>query len=261
MRPMPVTRFGRVVTASGERWARFDEGQISLLGGAPWSGGQPTGETLPLAAAKLSHPVTPSAIFGIGKNYRAHASEMGGEVPAEPLVFAKATSSLLAPGGVVLLPPESARVDYEGELGVVIGKRCRRVSVESALEHVFGYTVVCDVTARDLQKKDGQWARAKGFDTFCPAGPFVVTGVDPANLRLTLTVNGALKQQGVTSDMVFDVARIVAHVSSFTTLLPGDLIATGTPEGVGALAPGNAVEVSVDGVGTLSFTVAAEASS
>jgi 2-keto-4-pentenoate hydratase/2-oxohepta-3-ene-1,7-dioic acid hydratase in catechol pathway len=259
---MPITtRFGRVVTASGERWARFDEHSVVFLSGAPWSGGEPTGEALSPSGAMLSHPVTPAAIFGIGKNYRAHAIEMGGDVSAEPLVFVKATSSLLAPDGVVLLPRESQRVDYEGELGVVIGKRCRRVSVESALDYVFGYTVVCDVTARDLQKKDGQWARAKGFDTFCPTGPFVVAGVDPGNLRLSLTVDGALKQQATTADMVFDVARIVAHVSSFTTLLPGDLIATGTPEGVGALSPGNAVEVSVENVGTLRFTVAGEASS
>jgi 2-keto-4-pentenoate hydratase/2-oxohepta-3-ene-1,7-dioic acid hydratase in catechol pathway len=256
---MPVsTRFGRVVTSSGERWARFDETQVVLLSGAPWSGGEPTGETLPPSGAKLSHPVTPAAIFGIGKNYRAHASEMGGEVPKEPLVFVKATSSLLAPDGVVLLPPESQRVDYEGELGVVIGRRCRRVSVESALDYVFGYTVVCDVTARDLQKKDGQWARAKGFDTFCPTGPFVVTGMDPGNLRLSLAVDGATKQDATTADMVFDVARIVAHVSSFTTLSPGDLIATGTPEGVGALSPGNSVEVSIEGLGTLRFRVARE---
>jgi 2-keto-4-pentenoate hydratase/2-oxohepta-3-ene-1,7-dioic acid hydratase in catechol pathway len=260
MLDMPTTtRFGRVVTPSGNRWARFDDDHVALLSGAPWSGGEPTGETLPAATVELSHPITPAAIFGIGKNYRAHASEMGGDVPKEPLVFVKATSSLLAPDGVVLLPPESQRVDYEGELGIVIGKRCRRVSVESALDHVFGYTVVCDVTARDLQKKDGQWARAKGFDTFCPAGPFVVTGVDPGNLRLSLTVDGAVKQQGTTADMVFDVAKIVAHVSSFTTLSPGDLIATGTPEGVGPLSPGNTVEVSIESLGTLRFTVAGEA--
>lgn len=255
---MPVTRFGRIVVASGERWARFDGGGIALLTGPPWSGGVPTGEEMPASGATLAAPVAPVSIFGIGRNYRAHASEMGGEVPKEPLVFAKATSSLLAPGGVVLLPRESARVDYEGELGVVIGKRCRRVPVGSALDHVFGYTVVCDVTARDLQKKDGQWARAKGFDTFCPVGPHVVSGVDPRNLRLTLSVDGAPKQSGSTADMVFDVASIVAHVSSFTTLLPGDLIATGTPEGVGPLAPGNAVEVTVEGIGSLHFTVASE---
>ena len=203
--------------------------------------------------------LVPSKIIGIGVNYRAHAVEMGKGIPEEPLMFLKPRSALLPEGFPIERPAGYDQVHYEGELGVVIGRRCRRVSVESALDYVFGYTVVCDVTARDLQKKDGQWARAKGFDTFCPTGPFVVGGVDPGNLRLSLTVDGVLKQQGTTADMVFDVAKIVAHVSSFTTLLPGDLIATGTPEGVGALSPGNTVEVSVESVGTLRFTVAGEA--
>ena len=184
---------------------------------------------------------------------------MGGDVPTEPLVFAKATSSLLGPGGTVLLPPESVRVDYEAELGVVIGRRCRRVPTESALSHVFGYTVVCDVTARELQFGDGQWTRAKSFDTFCPTGPHVVTGVDPGKLDLRLTIRGETRQAANTSDMVFDVARLVSHVSSFATLEPGDLIATGTPEGVGPLSDGDEVEVSISEVGALTFRVAREA--
>jgi 2-keto-4-pentenoate hydratase/2-oxohepta-3-ene-1,7-dioic acid hydratase in catechol pathway len=251
-------RFGRVVTNDGASWARFEGVNAILLDAAPWANGHETGVTIPATAARLSHPVDGAAIFGIGKNYRAHASEMGGDVPTEPLVFTKATSSLLAPGGAVLLPAESARVDYEGELGVVIGKRCRRVSVEEAMSFVFGLTIVCDVTARDLQKKDGQWTRAKGFDTFCPVGPHVVTGVDPANLALSLKVNGTTKQEGSTRDMVFDVARLVAHVSSFVTLSPGDLIATGTPEGVGPLAAGDAVEVTIEHLGALVFSVEKE---
>jgi len=251
-----VVRYGRVKIAASEKWARLDGETAHLLDAAPWNGGRETGETA--KAAALACPVAPATIFGIGKNYRAHAKEMGGDVPAEPLVFMKANASLLAPGGVVRLPRESVRVDYEGELGVVIGKRCRRVPVESALEYVFGYAPLCDVTARDLQAKDGQWARAKGFDTFCPVGPYVVTGVDPSNLDLSLTVNGVVKQHGRTSDMVFDVARLVAHVSSFVTLSPGDLIATGTPEGVGPLTAGDAVEVKIASVGSLHFTVASE---
>jgi 2-keto-4-pentenoate hydratase/2-oxohepta-3-ene-1,7-dioic acid hydratase in catechol pathway len=261
-------RFGRIVTPAGDRWARIDGARAVLLECAPWDGIRESGEAVSVddsgnavdaPGVRFTYPVTPSGIYGIGKNYRAHAAEMGGDVPAEPLVFMKANASLLAPGGIVRLPRESARVDYEGELGVVIGKRCRRVSAENAMDHVFGYTVVCDVTARDLQKKDGQWARAKGFDTFCPVGPHVATGVDPRDLDLSLSVNGVVKQHGRTSDMVFDVARLVAHVSSFVTLSPGDLIATGTPEGVGPLAAGDAVTVTIQDVGALHFTVASEA--
>lgn len=264
---MSIVRFARLVTVSGESWARLDGpdwpergdgANAEVLDAAPWNGGRATGRLLDVTDLPLACPVSPRKILGIGKNYRAHASEMGGAVPVEPLVFAKATSSLLAPGGTVLLPAESARVDYEGELGVVIGSRCRRVPVASALEHVFGYTVVCDVTARDLQAKDGQWTRAKGFDTFCPVGPVVVTGIDAAALDLRLTVNGAERQHGNTRDMVFDVASLVSYVSSFVTLEPGDLIATGTPEGVGALAAGDAVEVTIERVGTLRFKVARE---
>jgi 2-keto-4-pentenoate hydratase/2-oxohepta-3-ene-1,7-dioic acid hydratase in catechol pathway len=229
-----------------------------LLAGPPWSGGLPTGHTVALEGAHFACPVIPPKIFGIGKNYRAHANEMGGAVPEEPLVFAKATSSLLAEGGTVLLPNESERVDYEGELGVVIGLRCRRVPKERALDHVFGYIVVCDVTARDLQSRDGQWTRAKSFDTFCPVGSVVVTGVDPAALDLRLTVNGKERQHASTRDMVFGVAELVAHVSSFVTLEPGDLILTGTPEGVGRLAPGDDVEVTIEEIGTLQFRVARE---
>jgi 2-keto-4-pentenoate hydratase/2-oxohepta-3-ene-1,7-dioic acid hydratase in catechol pathway len=176
----------------------------------------------------------------------------------EPLIFEKATSSLLGPDGTVILPPESTRVDYEGELGVVIGKRCRRVAAERAMEYVFGLVPVCDVTARDLQAKDGQWTRAKSFDTFCPVGPFVVRGIDPGDLDLGLHVNDHERQRARTSTMVFDVPRIIAHVSSFATLEPGDLLLTGTPEGVGPLAAGDRVAVAIEHVGTLTFRVARE---
>jgi 2-keto-4-pentenoate hydratase/2-oxohepta-3-ene-1,7-dioic acid hydratase in catechol pathway len=257
-RVLSIVRFARLVTASGESWSRLDGANAELLDAPPWDGGRPTGNTVTLSGTRFLCPVLPRKIFGIGKNYRAHASEMGGAVPAEPLVFAKATSSLLASEGTVLLPGESTRVDYEGELGVVIGSRCRRVAASNALGHVFGYTVVCDITARDLQSKDGQWTRAKSFDTFCPVGPLVVTGVDPGALDLRLTVNGVVRQDGNTRDMVFGVAELVAYVSSFGTLEPGDLIATGTPEGVGSLSPGDAVEVTIEEVGTLRFRVARE---
>jgi 2-keto-4-pentenoate hydratase/2-oxohepta-3-ene-1,7-dioic acid hydratase in catechol pathway len=253
-----VVRHVRVRVPSGERWARVEGAEVVLLDGAPWSGGRETKEQLKLADASLACPIAPRAIYGIGRNYRAHAAEMKGEVPREPLVFAKGPSSVLAHEGTVLLPKESEHVDYEAELGVVIGASCRRVSVERALEHVFGYVVLCDVTARDLQKNDGQWTRAKGFDTFCPVGPAVVSGIEPGNLSIVLKQNGELRQNGNTADMVFDVARLVSHVSGFTTLTPGDLIATGTPEGVGPLAPGDRVEISISQVGDLVFHVARE---
>jgi 2-keto-4-pentenoate hydratase/2-oxohepta-3-ene-1,7-dioic acid hydratase in catechol pathway len=252
-------RFARVKTIQGSRFARIEGEHALLLDAAPWNEGKATGDTVPVIESSLLYPVEPRTIFGIGKNYKAHANEMGGDVPKEPLVFAKATSSLLGPHGTVLLPPESVRVDYEGELGVVIGRRCRRVPVDRALSFVFGYTVVCDVTARDLQFGDGQWTRAKSFDTFCPVGPHVVTGVDPGGLDLRLTIRGETRQAANTRDMVFDVARLVSHVSNFATLEPGDLIATGTPDGVGPLAEGDEVEVSISAIGTLSFRVAREA--
>jgi len=254
-----IVRFARIRTAHGDRYGRIEGDRALILDAAPWDDGKATGETPTIADGDLLCPVDARKIFGIGKNYKAHANEMGGDVPKEPLVFAKATSSLLGPGGTVLLPSESVRVDYEAELGVVIGRRCRRVSVDEALSCVFGYTVVCDVTARDLQFGDGQWTRAKSFDTFCPVGPHVVTGIDPGELDLRLTIRGETRQAANTRDMVFDVARLVSHVSSFATLEPGDLIATGTPDGVGPLAEGDEVDVSISDVGSLSFRVAREA--
>lgn len=231
-----------------------------MLDAPPWAGGRPTGEILPIDALQPLCPVEPSKILGIGRNYRDHAAEMGGEVPREPLVFLKPPSSLLATGGTVLLPPESHRVDYEGELGVVIGKRCRRITAEHALDHVFGYTIVCDVTARDLQSRDGQWARAKGFDTFCPVGPTVVSGIPPHELDITVRVGGAVRQAGNTRDMIFDVPALIAHLSAAMTLVPGDLVTTGTPAGVGPLAAGDRVSVEVSAIGTLAFDVQPEPS-
>jgi 2-keto-4-pentenoate hydratase/2-oxohepta-3-ene-1,7-dioic acid hydratase in catechol pathway len=253
-----IVRFARIRTSHGDRFGRVDGDRVLVLDAAPWNDGRATGETIPVSDDGVLCPVEPQKIFGIGKNYKAHANEMGGDVPKEPLVFAKATSSLLGPGGTVLLPPESVRVDYEAELGVVIGRRCRRVPVDRALSFVFGYTVVCDVTARDLQFGDGQWTRAKSFDTFCPTGPHVVTGVDPGGLDVRLTIRGETRQAANTRDMVFDVARLVSHVSNFATLEAGDLIATGTPDGVGPLAEDDEVDVSISEVGSLRFRVARE---
>lgn len=225
---------------------------------AHYGGAMPPVAAPPNGASAPRIPVQPSKIIGIGRNYLAHAKELGHEVPKTPLYFLKAPSSLLPDGGTVILPPESERVDYEAELGVVIGKVARRVSVESALDYVAGYLATCDVTARDLQNSDGQWSRAKGFDTFCPVSTTVVSGVDPSNLALSLSVNGEVRQSSNTNDMVFGVAELVAYVSAAMTLLPGDLILTGTPSGVGPLKPGDHVVVTIASVGTLEFDVAAE---
>lgn len=230
-------------------------GPAQLLTAAPWAGGRPSGVELERDAQMLC-PVLPSKIIGIGRNYRKHAAELKNEVPEEPLMFFKPPSSLLDPGGTVQLPPESERVDYEGELVVVIGQRCRRVSAAQAREAIFGYSIGCDVTARDLQQKDKQWTRAKGFDTFCPLGPFVVSLKDPGGLSLQLTVNGQLRQDGSTADMIFDVPTLVAYASQSMTLEPGDLIYTGTPEGVGPLQHGDDVRVRIENLGELAFHVA-----
>jgi 2-keto-4-pentenoate hydratase/2-oxohepta-3-ene-1,7-dioic acid hydratase in catechol pathway len=254
-----MKRYVRVNEPSGPTYAEVTGDELVLLSSAPWDGGAPTGGRVAHAAAALLAPLEPSKILGIGRNYRAHAAEIGHDVPKEPLLFLKPPSALLASGGAVLLPPESRRVDYEAELGVVIGKRCRRVARERALDYVFGYTVVCDVTARDLQRSDGQWTRAKGFDTFCPVGPEVATGLDPAVLDIELAIGGEVRQRGNTRDMIFDVARLVAHASSVMTLEPGDLIATGTPHGVGPLGPGDRVAVRVAGLAALEFSVARDA--
>jgi 2-keto-4-pentenoate hydratase/2-oxohepta-3-ene-1,7-dioic acid hydratase in catechol pathway len=255
-------RYARISYRGRPAYAVLDQrGAAQLLGDAPWAGGEPTGATLPAgslgsADVSLLCPVQPSKIIGIGRNYRKHAEELKNEVPEEPLMFFKPPSSLLAPGGSVVLPKESSRVDYEGELVVVIGARCRRITASEARRAVFGYTIACDVTARDLQNKDKQWTRAKGFDTFCPIGPYVVPLSDAGSLRVQLRVGGELKQDGNTSDMLFDVPSLIAYASQCMTLEPGDVILTGTPEGVGPLAAGDRVSVSIDALGELAFSVA-----
>jgi 2-keto-4-pentenoate hydratase/2-oxohepta-3-ene-1,7-dioic acid hydratase in catechol pathway len=195
--------------------------------------------------------IRPSKIIGIGQNYRAHAAEMGKGIPEEPLMFLKPSTAIISDGMPIERPAGYERVDYEGELGVVIGKRARRVPRERALDYVQGYVCVNDVTVRDLQKKDGQWTRAKGFDTFCPVGPRMVPGLDPTNLRITTRVNGVVKQDSSTSDLIFDVATLISFCSQHMTLEEGDLISTGTPSGVGPLSPGDVVEVEISGIGIL----------
>jgi len=255
-------RYVRISVASDLRFGRMDGDKVLLFDRAPWLGGAPTGETVATAAGRAVAPVEPSKIIGIGTNYRAHAVEMGKPIPKEPLMFLKPPSSIIGPDAAIIRPNGYDRTDFEGELGVVIGQRARRVSVKDALTYVFGYTIVNDVTVRDLQQRDVQFTRAKGFDTFCPIGPCVVgadsrdgTSIDPRKLAVRTRVNGDLKQDSNTSDMIFDVPTLISFVSHVMTLEPGDVIATGTPQGVGPIAPGDRVEIEIETIGLLANPV------
>jgi 2-keto-4-pentenoate hydratase/2-oxohepta-3-ene-1,7-dioic acid hydratase in catechol pathway len=224
---------------------------VRALAGTFFENPVPSGEEIPLDDVRLLAPILPSKVVCLGKNYAAHAAEFGGEVPEEPLVFLKPSTSVSGPGDPIPLPPISNRVDYEGELAVVIGRIARNVRAEETFRYILGYTCGNDVTLRDLQKKDEQWARAKGFDGSCPLGPWVETELDPIDVHMETRVNGEVRQSASTSDMVFGVATIIEFVTAFMTLLPGDVIMTGTPEGVGKLEPGDRVEVVIDGIGVL----------
>ncbi len=214
--------------------------------------------SLPLEQIRLLPPVEPSKIICIGRNYVAHAKEHDAEVPDLPLIFLKPPSSVIGTGESIILPPQSQRVEHEAELGVVIGKRGRWIQPADAIEYVLGYTIANDVTARDLQRRDGQWTRGKGFDTFCPLGPWIETEFDPADAMVTCHVNGEMRQMASTRDMVFNVRQLIAFCSSIMTLEPGDVLLTGTPAGVGPLLPGDVVEVTIEGIGKLSNPVKAE---
>ena len=212
-------------------------------------------EPLALSTARLLPAVSPSKIVCVGRNYRDHVKEMGSELPSEPLLFFKPVSALLAPEGIVRMPATSARVDFEGELALVIGRRSRNLKPEDWRDSIRGYTLANDVTARDLQAKDDQWTRAKGFDTFCPVGPIVSDEVEPASgLTLETRVNGELRQRGSTLDFIFSIPELLAYITSIFTLEPGDLVLTGTPSGVGPLKAGDRVEISIPGLGVLANT-------
>ncbi|HEX9032221.1 MAG TPA: fumarylacetoacetate hydrolase family protein [Streptosporangiaceae bacterium] len=233
---------------------------VAQLAGHPFGGRAEdiklTGARFPLAQVRLLAPILPSKVICIGKNYADHAREMGGEPPAEPVIFLKPSTAVCGPGDPIMRPTRlSERVDYEGELAVVIGRLCREVPAERAGEVIFGYTCANDVTARDLQARDGQWTRAKGFDTFCPLGPWIETEADPADLALTTRLNGEVKQDSRTSLLLHDVRSLVVFVSQVMTLLPGDVLLTGTPAGIGPMDKGDEVSVTVEGIGTLSNPV------
>jgi len=228
---------------------------VALLTGHPFGDFAPEGRVLRLSDVRLVAPVLPSKIIAVGKNYAAHAREMGSEVPAAPLIFLKPSTSVVGPGEPISLPWQSEHVEHEAELAVVIGRLCRDVPEERVAEVVFGYTCANDVTARDLQASDGQWTRAKGFDTFCPLGPWIETDLELDDVAVECTVNGQVKQSGTTAEMVRDVAELVSWISSVMTLLPGDVILTGTPAGVGPLVAGDEVTVSIAGIGSLTNPV------
>ena len=233
---------------------------IAELYGHPFgidpSGVRLTGQRYPMAEVRLLAPVLPSKVVAVGKNYAEHVREMGSEVPAEPVLFLKPSTSVTGPSDRIAYPVKlTDRVDYEGELAVIIGRLCRDVPKERAYDVVFGYTCANDVTARDLQLKDGQWTRAKGFDTFCPLGPWMETATDPSDLGITTRVNGEVRQHARTRELLWDVPSLIEYISSVMTLLPGDVLLTGTPEGVGPLTDGDEVSVTVESIGTLTNKV------
>jgi 2-keto-4-pentenoate hydratase/2-oxohepta-3-ene-1,7-dioic acid hydratase in catechol pathway len=237
------------------RYGLADDDTVTLITDEPFAAWEPEG-IVPLSHAQLLAPVVPTKVVCVGLNYRGHIREMGHETPDEPVIFLKPSTSVNGPGGTIEIPPGVGRVDYEAELGVVIGRRTHRASPEIARTNILGYTCANDVTARDLQNTDGQWTRAKGFDTFCPLGPWVDTDADPSDLLLECYVNGERRQSARTSDMLFGVYQLVSFVSHVMTLVPGDVVLTGTPSGIGPLNAGDEVEVRIEDVGSLMNVVA-----
>jgi len=234
-----------------------EDGRVRVLRGTFFEDPTPTGDEVPLDDVRLLAPVLPSKVVAVGRNYAEHAAEMGGEVPDQPLVFLKPSTAVIGPGDPIPYPPISREVHYEGELALVVGRLARRLLPEDAERAILGYTCGNDVTLRDLQRTDGQWTRAKGFDGSCPLGPWIETELDPTDAALRTRVNGEVRQDARTSDLAFGPAALVAFVSTFMTLLPGDVVLTGTPAGVGPLQVGDRVEVEVEGIGVLANTVVA----
>lgn len=247
-------RVVRVFTGEDVRYGLTDGASITLISDEPFAAWE-TEDVIAFAGARLMPPAMPTKIVCVGVNYGAHALEMGHALPSEPVIFLKPPTAMNAPTGEIHIPDGADRVDYEGELAVVMGRRAHRVSESDALTYVLGYTCANDVTARDLQRKDGQWARAKGFDGFCPLGPWVETEVDPSDLLLETYVNGECRQSARTSDMIFGVPKLVSFISHVMTLLPGDVVLTGTPSGIGPLLSGDTVEVRIEGIGSLTNRV------
>lgn len=235
----------------GPQYGWVHQYHVGPLEGNPFAEYRRLEASIPIEQVRLHAPVAPSKIICIGRNYAAHAAEHDAEVPEYPLIFLKPPSSIIGHNDSIHLPSQSRQVEHEAELVVVIGRKGRRIQAADASSHIFGYTIGNDITARDLQRKDGQWTRGKGFDTFCPLGPWIETDFDPADALVSCHVNGQLKQMASTRDMVFEIPKLIAFISSIMTLEPGDIIMTGTPAGVGPLSPGDVVEVTIDGIGNL----------
>ena len=254
------TRFVRCVVDGAPAWGVLDGAEVAIVEPHPFATFAPTGRRVGVEGLRLLAPVIPSKIVAAGKNYRDHAAELGGEVPDEPLLFLKPSTALLGPGDAVPLPVDvSDEINFEGEVAVVIGALLSRVTPEVAAAGILGVTCANDLTLRDVQRRESQWFRAKGFDGSCPLGPAIATGLDLGALRVRTWVDGELRQDGTTADLVFDIPTIVAEASRTMTLLPGDVVLTGTPAGVGPVRPGQRVRVEVDGVGALENPLVARA--
>ena len=251
--PQAPIRYCRFIVDGHSYFGKIRENMVDILEGDLFSSFSEMRMSYPLEQVKFLMPFEPKTIWCVGRNYLGHIRELDHEVPEEPCIFLKPLTALIGPEEPVRIPAWAGRVDYEGELVVIIGKRCHRATEEDALDYVLGYSCMNDVTARELQNKDGQWARAKGFNTFAPFGPCVLlTKEMPPKAQITTRLNGNVVQQDTFDNMIFSVARIISHISRFTTLNPGDIIATGTPEGVGPVRPGERVEINIDGIGSLS---------
>ncbi len=253
---MRIVRYQHASEAPRFGWVQ--DNLVGELEGSPFGEYRRLDVVYQLGEVRLLAPVIPSKIICVGRNYVAHAKEHNAEVPEVPLLFLKPPSSIINPNDKIILPPQSRQVEHEAELAVVIGKRGRWIALEETNEYILGYTIANDVTARDLQRSDGQWTRAKGFDTFCPFGPWIQTDFDPADALITCHVNGEMRQMASTRDMVFSVRQLIAYASSVMTLEPGDLLLTGTPAGVSPLKSGDVVEVSIEGLGKLANPVEAD---
>ncbi len=248
-------RYLRVQKDGQAFYAALVDGCVRRLNGSPYVGAEYTGEEYGLDDVQLLPPCEPTKVVAVGLNYAKHAAEMKETLLGRPMIFIKPSTSLIACGDEIVWPPISNKVDYEAELALVIGKTCRNVTPEEAPNFIFGYTALNDVTARDIQKGDGQWTRGKSFDTFCPVGPYIDTDFDPAGKRVQSVLDGEIKQDGNTSDMLFKPAELVSFISECMTLLPGDIVSTGTPEGIGPLHRGGKIEVRIEGLETLHNTV------
>ncbi|MGH2428133.1 MAG: fumarylacetoacetate hydrolase family protein [Candidatus Limnocylindria bacterium] len=251
-------RIVRYLVEGAPAWGILDNGEVRAVRGTPFVDIAPAGSAGSLDQLSPLPPVTPTKIVCVGRNYRSHAEELGNPVPDEPLLFLKPPSSIIGPGAEIHYPALSRRVDPEAELVLVIGRRAHRVKAEDAWSVIGGYTCGNDVTARDIQKADGQWTRGKGFQTFCPIGPWIETDLDPTDLRVTCSVDGTLRQDGRTRDLIFPIPYLIEYISRFTMLEPGDLVMTGTPEGVAPMEVGQTVVVEVEGIGALENRVSAE---